>query len=438
MTHHIIVGAGVSGLALGWYLKKQNEQVTILEADDRVGGWIRSHREQGFLFEQGPRSCRSRSAGLETLRLIEDLDLCDEVISASPAAKKRFIYWEGKLQAVPCSFGLMKEMLPALWKEWRVPPSCLEDESIADFIGRRLNHTIAAKLMDPLVSGIYAGDISRLSFRSCFPEMHRMEQEHGSLLRGMLRKKRTVEDVSPFVQAMRKNSIFSFVNGMETLVSALYSKLENAVRLSSRVTALNISHDVAEAVLSDGQIVKGDRVYLAIPAYAAASLLDTRISEEMMKIPYASVAAVNMGWNQKVLKQEGFGYLVPSSQKQEVLGVVFDSSAFAQQNQHDHETRLTVMLGGMHHPWIEKASKEKIHAKAFRALHTHLGITEKPEAIHITVARQAIPQYEVGHEARLQRIEEALRHTPIILLGNAWRGVSVNDCIAEAKIKAKG
>lgn len=442
--HNIIIGAGISGLALGWFLKQRfgdDQTLTILEASNRAGGWIRSHRDQGFLFEQGPRSCRSRGTGLDTLQLIEDLDLCEEVISASPAAKKRFIYWDGKLQAVPNSFfsflfsPLMKGVLPALWKEWRIPPSRLEDESITDFITRRFNKRIASTLMDPLVSGIYAGDFSKLSFRSCFPEMHRMEQEQGSLLKGMLWKKRIEEQVSPFVQAMRSTSIFSFADGMETLTTALHRKLEDTVRLSSSVQSLNTAHDAVEVTLHNGQVLKGDRIFLAIPSYAASQLLktvDVDISEEMNKISYASVAVVNMGWNQQVLKQGGFGYLVPSSQKQDVLGVVFDSSALAQQNGQENETRLTAMLGGMHRPEIAMSSDEEIKEKTYEALRRHLGITAQPDVVRVSIARQAIPQYEVGHEARLHQIERKLDQR-ISLLGSAWRGVSVNDCIAEAK-----
>lgn len=445
--HNIIIGAGISGLALGWFLKKhfEDQSLTILEASDRVGGWIRSHREQGFLFEEGPRSCRSKGAGLDTLQLIEDLDLCEEVISASPAAKKRFIYSDGKLQAVPNSFfsfllsPLMKGVLPALCKEWHIPPSHLEDESIADFVSRRFSKNIASKLMDPLVSGIYAGDISKLSLRSCFPEMHRLEQEHGSMLKGMLRKKCMKNDKSPFLEAMRKSSIFSFVDGMETLTSSLHAQLGNVVRLSTGAKSLKIVHDAVEVSLHSGEVLQGDRVFLAIPAFAAAQLLQTvdrGLSEEMDKTVYASVAVVNMGWNQKVLKQEGFGYLIPSSEKQDVLGIVFDSCALAQQNSHDNETRLTAMLGGMHRPEIERFSLDEIKGKTYSALNRHLNITDPPQAVRVSIAKQAIPQYEVGHQVRFNLIKSRLDHLSnarISLLGSAFRGVSVNDCIAEAK-----
>lgn len=444
---NIIIGAGISGLSLGWYLKEQQKgQTSILEADNRVGGWIKSDRSQGFLFEQGPHSCRTRGTGLETLRLIEDLNLCEEVISASPAAKKRYIYWEGKLEIIPNSIGsffissLMKDLLLAFGKEWRVPLSATEDESVKEFISRRLNGAIAEKLIDPLVSGIYAGDISKLSLRSCFPEMHRLEQEHGSLLKGMFRKKRKENSETPFVQAMRSTSIFSFVDGMETIVLALHSQLKESIQLSSNVKSLSISHDAIDVELHDGRILKGDRIFLTVPSYVGKKLLqnidDGTISEEMDKIPYATVAVVNMGWNQKVLKQEGFGYLVPSSQKQDILGIVFDSSALAQQNGHDNETRLTVMLGGMHYSEIENLSKGEIKEKAFRALRKHMGVIQEPEAFHVTLAKHAIPQYIVGHEARIRRIEKRLdkaSNSRIVLLGNALRGVSVNDCISEAK-----
>lgn len=444
---HLIIGAGISGLALGWFLKKrfgENQTLTVLEASERSGGWIRTHRDQGFLFEEGPRSCRTKGAGLETLQLIEELGLCEEVISASPSAKKRFIYLEGQLHSVPNTFfsfllsPLMKGVLPALWREWQVPPSNLEDESIADFIGRRLGKEIAKKLMDPLVSGIYAGDIDKLSLRSCFPEMHRIEQTHGSLVKGMFQKRKIEDNLSAFIKAQRRTPIFSFKNGMETLVKALQSRLTPNIQFSCRVKQISCEKDAVCVSLENGQELKGDRVFLAVPAAVAGSLLekvDPTSAEKLVKSPCATVAVVNMGWNQKVLKHEGFGYLVPSSQKQAILGVVFDSFAFAEQNDQANQTRLTVMMG-MHHPEVEKLSEEEIKKRSQEALNQHLGIFFKPDVIRVFVAKRAIPQYEVGHQARLLKIENDLKSTSasrLFLVGSAWRGVAVNDCIAEAK-----
>lgn len=452
-SRNIIIGAGISGLALGWYLKQRfgdDQELIILESDRRPGGWIRTHHEQGFLFEEGPRSCRSKGAGLATLQLIEELGLCGEVISASPEARQRYICINDKLHSLPNSFfsflrsPLMKGVLPALWKEWKIPPSDLEDESIGSFIERRLGKKIAAEFMDPLVSGIYAGDIDQLSMRACFPDLHRLEKEHGSLVRGMLRKRKVTEQVSPFIQKQRQSPIFSFKNGMETLVTSLYDRLKDNVQLSCAVESLRYRTGMVEVVLKEGRVLEGDRVFLTVPAHHAAKLLkdiDSKIASQMAQAKHASVAVVSMGWNGSVLKHEGFGYLVPSSQKQELLGVVFDSSAFALQNGSRGKTRLTAMIGGMHHPQMEGYGHEEIEKKALEAIGRHLGIHSKPDVVRVSLARHAIPQYSVGHIEKFKEMENNLMQASgsrIHLLGSAWRGVAVNDCVFEARKMAYG
>lgn len=451
----IIIGAGISGLSLAWFLKKhfgKDHALTVLEAEDRPGGWIRSHVEDGFLFEMGPRSCRSKGAGIETLKLVEDLGLCEEMISASPEAQKRFIYTNGKLYAMPgnpFSFllsPLMKGVLPALLKELRVPPTDLEDESIAAFIGRRFSPEIATRLMDPLVSGIYAGDINKLSMRSCFPEMHLMEHEHGSVVKGMFRKKKVGHELSPFVQKQRLSPIFSFKNGMESLVSALYSNLKEHIQLASKVVSLRIDKDEVDVVLANGSVLNTDRVFLAVSAQAAARIVGicSQGSALLMgECESATVAVVNMGWNKRVLKKEqaGFGYLVPSSQREGVLGIVFDSCALSEQNRHGEQTRLTAMLGGALSPEVAGMAHGDIKNRTLAALEKHLNIRKIPETIKVTVARNAIPQYHVGHHNRLLEIVRILKDDcggRVNLLGSSWRGVSVNDCIAEAKTVAFG
>lgn len=454
----IIIGAGISGLALGWFLKNRFSdtiQLTILEAAERPGGWIRTHKKSGFLFEEGPRSCRSKGAGIDTLQLAESLGIGSELLIASPQAKKRFLYLDGKLQSVPdSSFSflrspLIRGLLPALWKEWRTPPSHLADESIAAFIGRRLNSSLAERLVDPLVSGIYAGDIHQLSVRSCFPEWFQQERQYGSLLKGAWAARHSRH--SPIEASQRlnthfrlegtnvKNPIFSFKNGMETLTTALYHSLKSAIRLNCPVQTIEKRNDFLTVKTLGGEIHEADQVFLAIPALAAARLVEKEspsLSHEMSQTPYASVAIANLGWEQHVLPHEGFGYLVPFSEQQKILGVVFDSSVFPEQNSGNKQTRLTVMMGGMRHSEMINESPCKLQDNALHALKRHLGITAPPDAIHVTLARNAIPQYEVGHHERLVRIVQGINKTfpsRLTLLGSAWHGVAVNDCIAEAK-----
>lgn len=437
-----VLGAGISGLSLGWFLKQRfgdAVSLSIYEKNNRPGGWISSNWSTGFLFEEGPRSCRSRGAGAATLALIEALGMSAEVIAAAPAAKKRYVYHQGKLCAVPGILGLlgsplMRGMIPALWRDWRCPPSTADDESIYDFVARRFSAELAERLVDPLVSGIYAGDIRRLSVRACFPQLPAWEREHGSVLRGLLRSRKTMSPpLSPFVQHMQRScQIFSLERGMESLVTALAARLEGSLLLNSAVDAIAVANGRIQLSVA-GETANFDRVFCALPAGEVC-----RLFKGVLSMPYqvaaASVAVVGMGWHDAVLDKPGFGYLVPTQERQDVLGVVFDSAVFPQQNRTGSETRLTAMLGGAHHPQVAALSQEKLAALAREAVARHLHIGKEPDAWYIHIAKAAIPQYMVGHAATVAGIQRDIaKLSPhITLLGNSWHGVAVNDCIEEA------
>ena len=264
-----------------------------------------------------------------------------------------------------------------------------------------------------------------------------MEQEHGSVLKGMLFGKKPHRISSPFVTRMRREPIFSFRSGMETLVKKLHAELHSEIHLNCAVSTLNKGVDRIEVVCGDGHTLLANQVFLALPEKETAALLPPQM---MVGGKAASVAVVNLGWDKNVLMREGFGYLVPSRGRESILGCVWDSSAFPQQNKNASQTRLTVMLGGVNQPEIETMSKEEIVHRARDAIARHLGISRPPDALRVTIARQAIPQYGVGHHLRLRAIEETLSQFSdgrIFLTGSSWYGVAVNDCIAHAKTIAE-
>ena len=424
MKQILILGAGISGLTLGWLLKQRhgnNIKLTILEKNHRAGGWIQTINHEGFLFEQGPRSCRPGGTGVATLKLIKELGLEKEVILAAPAAKKRYLYYRKQLHQLPTNpfsmlfSPLMKGVVSALLHEWQTPPSNQEDETIYSFISRRLSPDIAERLMDPLTSGIYAGDIRQLSIRSCFPLLHQWEQNHGSLLKGMWKSKKS-----------KQGSIFSLRRGMETLTQTLAQKLDSHLILNCEVSGIEASSDKILVSTVDGRQWEADHLYAAIPSQQAYQLGMIKTA-----IPATSVAVVNMGWKKNVLKKEGFGYLIPSSEKEEILGTVWDSSTFPQQNHSTQETRMTVMIGGTH---MKDFNEKKFDEIALRSLNTHLNITTPPDAINIKIAKKSIPQYQLGHLQKVDDIQREIRafSNRVTLLGNSYYGVSVNDCINEA------
>ena len=377
MVKVAIVGAGISGLSLGWYLKKMygdRISLVIVEKTARAGGWIDTRQEGDFLFEMGPRSCRGEEG---TLELIHELGLEEDVIYASSQAKRRYLLIGGQLRELPTGFsGLLTSpwiwpAIPALMKEPFIKKGRQSDESIADFFRRRTNSFVTETLIDPLVAGIYAGDIENLSVKSCFPKLWNWEKEHGSFLKGAF-------------QGGSPQKIFTLRNGLQSITDTLADRLKDSIQYNT--TALP----------------KADLVISTVPS---------------KEIESTSVEVIACGWYNEVLEKQGFGYLIPRKEKSNVLGVVFDSSAFPEQNCGKKQTRLTIMASGPIDP--------------IKVLDEQLGIQKAPDIILSKKASHAIPQYRVGHMEKVVRIrkESGIIH----LTGSSYDGVSVNDCILNSK-----
>jgi len=439
MKHIVILGAGISGLSLGWFLKRrfgQRISLKIFEKSDRPGGWIRTVRQIGFLFEQGPRSLRTAGAGIETLKLIEQLGIEEKIVTQDSLSSRRYLYTRGKLRgfglgSLPFS-PLFWKSLPAFCKEFFVKPNDNGDESVYQFFHRRFNHFVAEHFADPLVLGIYAGDMHQLSLKSCFPLLYQLEKEKKSVIWGLLgRKKKKVRFASDFLNRMLSSKVFSFRDGMEVLPEILASRLGEAIHYSSEVTSLQCSFSNVLVKLNNTIPVEADHVISAVPAANLSSFFENRHTELtnlLMGIPTVTVAVVCLGYYRKLLKKKGFGYLIPSKENADVLGVVWDSAVFPQHNQLPEETRITVMIR------CDKGNKNFL-GSAREAVLRHLQIDAEPDAVSVFVAQDAIPQYTVGHTLRVAKIDSILsRIFPRLTLhGNSFYGVSVNDCIANSK-----
>lgn len=426
-----IIGGGISGLALAWNLRKRHgsaASIILLEKSARLGGWIRTEDRDGYLFELGPRSCRPEGAGVATVELVEELGLQSELISASPAARLRYLYTGGKLQALPTGVvSLLTSPLtrPLIWpllKEWRVARGT-GDETVDQFAARRLGRYAADRLFDPMVRGIFAGDSRQLSMRACFPSLYHLEQRWGSLTKGLLRSSRDTRSVSPFVRQVQRGGLFSFRRGMETLVQTLQRRLESDIDIRCGVDMQTLDHPL---------IREADHIYVTTPAFATAELLAKaapEVSALLSETPFVSVASVCLGYPEPLLPYQGFGYLIPSREGESILGMVWDSSVFPQQNKWPSQTRLTVMMR------LEKPmDSSTLESLAREAAARHLGIGLEPEVVGVAVSQQAIPQYTVGHIDRVLSVETHMRRLlpNITLLGNSLYGVAVNDCIAHA------
>lgn len=346
----LILGGGITGLSAAWFLHKQNPtaKITLLEKENRLGGWIRTSHEGGFLFEKGPRTF-PMSRNPQLLELIRELKL--EIIHSDPLAAKRFILNKGRLRT-PGSF--LPMLVPYLIRELFVRPSKAEDESIYDFAARRFSPKIAETFFDPLTLGIYGGDIRKLSIRACFPSLRKWEQEKGSVIRGLFSSPKS-----------KVKGLFTLKNGMETLIQELQKQLPIDIVLNCPVETFS-EHEV----IAGGKKWEADRVINALPP----------------QFSNRSLWVVNFGFAGDVLAKKGYGYLVPTQEKESLLGVIFDSAIFPQQNRM-LETRLTAML--------RPEEKDPLKA-ALNALERHLGITAQPVHSSTFLAKNAIPQFEVG------------------------------------------
>jgi oxygen-dependent protoporphyrinogen oxidase len=371
------------------------------------------------------------------------------------SAKKRYVYSEGRLHKLPEK---PPEFLASRLLSWpgrlRVLAEVFagasgeDDETLAEFGTRHLGREACEKLLDPMASGIFAGDASRMSLKSCFPRIHEVEAEHGSLIRGLIRLQREAR------RAGRKDRpgpgpgglLTSFADGMSALTDTLAARLGGRLRLVTAVEAVGHEQGRYTLRLANGVSEEYDAVVVAAPAHAQRHMLrdlSPRIAAELGAIPYPALAVVCMGFDSARIGArqrpglDGFGFLIPSREKRGILGTVFDSNVFPNRAPAG-KALLRTLVGGARAPQLAEQADEALLAGVLGDLRDILGVRDEPEFVSIYRHERAIPQYLVGHARRLEVIGEELRRFPrLVLSGNAFRGVSLNDCVLNAQKTAE-
>ena len=434
----LIVGGGLSGLSLGVELRARGVPVTVLEAQDRPGGALRTRAEAGFLTEDAANSYLDREPA--TRALIEQVGLSGAVRHADPRARSRFIFTAGALRALPHSPPALLASRIVPWStKLRMLGEVLsrrgsdEDESLARFFRRHLGAHATEVLVDAMQTGTYAGDPERLSARATFPKLVELERTHRSLLLGSLREQRARKrNPQPLA-----GPPCTFARGMGMLPEALAEKLGSALQLSCPVTALRRDAGGWAVDIKSGTTLSAARLVLALPSDPAGRLLgavDGALATDLRGIAYAPVGVVHLGFESTTLATvpSGFGLLVPAVEGLPVLGIIFASSLFPFRAP-DGQTLLSCILGGARHPELMETSDGHLVALAREGVARTLKIQARPTLQSVVRWPAGIPQYEVGHLARLARMETRLAALPgLSLLGNAYRGVGVNDCVREA------
>jgi oxygen-dependent protoporphyrinogen oxidase len=449
----LVIGGGISGLSTAHFLLRRLEEdgleaeVALVEAAPRVGGVLGSDSVEGFVFERGPNGFLDNSP--DTLDLVRDLELEASLRRAEATARDRFLLKDGKLHALPrgpLSFLRspllsVRGRLRALSEPFRAKGPPGEDESVATFGRRRLGREVVRTLLDPLVTGVYAGDVERLSIRSAFPRLYAMEREHGSLLGGLRAARRAQghdRRSGPRRGSLLGATLSSFDRGLETLSSALRRRLGARVRTEAPVESVRPGDGRFTVRLRDGRLEDAASVVVATPAGRAAGLLGARrpeLARALEAIPYAPVAVVCLGYRRGDVAHplEGYGFLIPRDQGLRTLGVIWTSSLFP-----EHApagcVSLRALVGGARDPDAVDLSVEELVDLVRRDVGPILGIAGAPLVSKVFRHATGIPQYTIGHGRRLERIEDERRAVPgLFLAGNAYRGIAVNDCIREAR-----
>ena len=437
----LIVGGGLSGLACAAHLKRNGRTFRLVEQNDHLGGVIRTLSDSGYQIETGPNSLLARPED-PLLEYLSFANLAEKIQTAGRTGKKRFILKNGQPVALPMSLseGIFTPVLSLsgkmrLLKEPFIPPATgteglsSEDETIADFVRRRLGEEFLESLIDPFVKGVYASDPHLLSMADTFPRLVAMEKTYGSLIKGGLALARQKKGAAPPFS----REILSFSSGMGALPQYLAGLLGEDAGTNAEVIACSRSENGFRTALlfeEETYYIRSKHLVLALPAIQIAPLiaqLAPGAAPLLEKIPYAPIAVVYLGYPRERIAHplDGFGLLVPSKERRKILGALFSSSLFPGRSPEGH-VLLTVFAGGMVQPKLAQAFDEDLLPIVTGEVKSMLGATGAPSYVRIQRWGAAIPQSIPGHGARIRAIESSL--PPGLHLAGAYMGgVSVSQ-----------
>lgn len=464
-----VLGGGISGLSCAYYLsslgKSKVKYVILLEKSSRFGGWIQTTKyPDGAVCEHGPRTLRvAGKQGYNAVALAEELSLKSYILPIKrghPAARKNLILVDKKLHPLPKSPKYLFRTVPPFSKPlWRylltdLSTKCspVTDDTVYNFGKRRFGEEVAKYVFDPMCRGIAAGDSKEISIRSMFRSLYDAEKDHGSVLKGLVKQtqSRSLTHITKSDLAFQARqefwSMWSMKGGLHQLVDALACAIEDSGRADIHVNAecSRLRFEDKAIMTVDGEDLRVDHIFSCIPAKELGDLLPQypALKNTLSSISAVTVATVYMEYAVNVIREEAFGFLVPSSEDSKVLGIVFDSCCFPELNG-IHKSRITCMIGGK---WFydilgdpDVVSSETILELAIAEVKKHLGIIGLPDRYNVSVHKNCIPQYLVGHHKKLEDIEKEIseKQLSLSLLGASYSGAGVPDCIYNARLEVE-
>jgi protoporphyrinogen/coproporphyrinogen III oxidase len=455
--HMVVIGGGISGLAAAHRIVRDAPamRVTLVEAEDRLGGKIVTERIDGFVIEGGPDSflaTKPRGIGL-----CEEVGIAGRLQGVTPQRRRAFVLSRGRLHDLPEGLtGLVPTRLAPLVRstllsplakarvalDYAISPRRSEgDESLGGFIRRRLGGEAWERLVEPLMAGIYAADGDTLSLEATFPQLRQAERQHGGLIRGVLAARRAAASSG----APSTSAFLTPESGLGELVAALEERLRHGavdIRTSTAAHRVTKAGDRYDVWLHNGDVVSGDALIVAAPAFVAANLLAEiapDLASELQAIPHSSTAIVTLAYRRVEIPQplDSHGYVVPRVEGSAILACTWSSRKWAGRAPAGWEL-IRVFVGRSGQEGVLSLSDDALVTLACGEVAERLGIRVMPSLHRVTRWPRGMPQYVLGHPERIARIEPALGARPgLFLAGNAYRGVGLPDCIASGEAAAK-
>lgn len=459
--HFVVVGGGISGLSAAYQLQSkareasQSLRLTLVEAEPRLGGKLLTERHDDLIIEAGPDSfLSSKPAATE---LCEQLGIEQELVGTTQSGGGTYILRSGRLEPLPEGITmlvptklkpLLSSRLLSPWGKLRMgldffvaPRRDSGDESVGQFVRRRLGSEAFERMAQPLLSGIYAGDADQLSLLATFPRLRDTELKYGSLTKGMLAQRRQAKQSRP--SSPRRSAFLSLRGGLGALIDALGSALEDVdVRLGVALASIERS-DSGHYVLSlaSGETLVADGVVMAIPAFAAAQLLkpfDDVLANVLRQIPYISTATITMAYRKEDVTSHGAGrgFVIPKIENRELTAVTWVTNKFPGRAP-DDVALVRAFVGRAGRQEVVDLPDDEMIRLIRTELKQILGLDADPIHTEVFRWRNALPQYVIGHLDRVRQIDERMERIPgIRLAGAAYRGVGIPDCIQSGRTAA--
>ncbi len=437
-TDIAILGAGITGLSLAHFLKKSGKNFFVLEKEAYAGGKIKTIEKDDYICECGPNTVQLQEEAL--YEIIEDLGLNDSIIYANKSlSNSRYVNTENGLFKLPgSSISLFRNSLLDSESKWKILKDLFSGTSYAkegitveDFFISKFGVTLTKNIIDPFVTGIYAGDISKMSFRYAFPKLYQADLEKGSLIRGLMGSRKS---------RPKNKGIFSFRNGLSELPKCIETEVQNELYLSSEIRKIE--------KLKNGNYKITYHFNSVEKELEAVQIFDTRslnsvenslnLEKYFSKVEYVPVISLHLGFKNEYLTNvpNGFGVLNSRASNKKYLGCIFNSDIFPHTAPSEHKL-YTLLIGGARNPDYARNFNEGKMKEVIEDFCTTMKIDTDPEFIHYYSWPAAIPQYNIGHENIELDIYKFQNEFPNYnLIGNYFDGVSIGDCVKKGRLAA--